>query len=428
MERKAHWCVAIFAAAQLLVAHDAFAEPVRLHGLLGVAHAVVEPQQSDFGFGGQGNVALEYAFSRFIGLQAELGLVVLAPGSPSTDPAVASKSTGVAFTTMLGVRIHPLVHPGGLWLDANGGAAFTGDLARPSFDAHVGWDFWIGSIGIGPYVGYTHVFELGLGLNPNDGHVLGGGVSLGWGERQREREHQVIRGDRDHDGVFDDEDACPSVFGRRTNDPKTNGCPRADRDGDGVFDDEDACPDVKGVRTSDPKTNGCPSDRDGDGVPDASDACPDVPGVATNDPKTNGCPPAADVVRVEGDRIVIDDIIHFDTDDARVHHGSLPLVKKIADMILANPNILEVKVVGHADHTGTEEHNKILSRERAISVRRLLISFNVDAARLTTEAFGDTKPRVEGNDAAALSANRRVEFIIMKTRPITQPAPKESSP
>jgi OOP family OmpA-OmpF porin len=45
----------------------------------------------------------------------------------------------------------------------------------------------------------------------------------------------------------------------RTTDPKTNGCPpRSDRDHDTVFDDEDACPDVPGVRTTDPKTNGCP--------------------------------------------------------------------------------------------------------------------------------------------------------------------------
>src|ERR1700743_3219948 len=86
--------------ATLLVAPIVRAEPVRLHGLLGLAHAVGEPQESDFGFGGQGNVALEYAFSRGFGLQAELGLTVLAPGAASTDPSIASKSTGVAFTTM----------------------------------------------------------------------------------------------------------------------------------------------------------------------------------------------------------------------------------------------------------------------------------------------------------------------------------------
>jgi outer membrane protein OmpA-like peptidoglycan-associated protein len=38
--------------------------------------------------------------------------------------------------------------------------------------------------------------------------------------------------------------------------------------------------------------------------------------------------------------------------------------------------------------------------------------FGVEEARLTTEAFGARKPR-----AQSLSENRRVEFIITKTRP-----------
>ena len=114
--------------------------------------------------------------------------------------------------------------------------------------------------------------------------------------------------DRDRDGIYDDEDACPDVAGVRDPDPKKNGCPPPpppppDTDGDGILDAEDACPTVPGPRTTNPKTNGCP-DRDQDGVPDAVDACVDIPGVATDDPKTNGCPPDRD-----GDGI-------YDKDDA----------------------------------------------------------------------------------------------------------------
>jgi OmpA-OmpF porin, OOP family len=103
--------------------------------------------------------------------------------------------------------------------------------------------------------------------------------------------------DRDHDGIPDDLDACPDVFGVADPDPKKNGCPPIkDRDGDGIPDDVDACPDVKGVPDPDPKKNGCPPvlDRDGDGIPDDVDACPDVKGVADPDPKKNGCPPVLD--------------------------------------------------------------------------------------------------------------------------------------
>jgi outer membrane protein OmpA-like peptidoglycan-associated protein len=99
--------------------------------------------------------------------------------------------------------------------------------------------------------------------------------------------------DRDADGIIDDVDACPDVPGVASTDPKKNGCP-ADRDNDGIFDAVDACPDVAGVKDPDPKKNGCPPDRDADGIFDSEDACPDVAGVKDPDPKKNGCPPDRD--------------------------------------------------------------------------------------------------------------------------------------
>jgi len=439
-----------WSAVVLLCASNAWAlEAPRVHGAIGVAHAVGAPQDSEFGFGGQAAVAVELPLARPVGIQAELSGTVLAPGSAQPDPSLAPKSTGVAFGAMLGVRVQPLgAQRGGLWLDVNGGVTPTGDVVRPSFDAHIGWDFHIGGgrFDLGPYAGYTQIFQLGSGVQPEDAHVLSLGIALGLGEARGDGDGDGIfddedacphvpgrrtddpktngcpRTDRDADGVFDDEDACPDVAGRRTRDPKTNGCPRTDRDADGVFDDEDACPDIKGVRTPDPATNGCPPpDRDHDGVVDADDACPDVPGVATQDPKTNGCPPSSGPARVEGDRIVLDEVIHFETDDPRVHHASWPLVKKVADLIRENPNILEVHILGHADQTGTEAHNELLSRARAESVRKLLVHFGVEESRVTTEAFGDTKPRLKGLSADALRENRRVEFIITKTRPAEAP-------
>jgi outer membrane protein OmpA-like peptidoglycan-associated protein len=103
--------------------------------------------------------------------------------------------------------------------------------------------------------------------------------------------------DRDHDGIYDRDDACPDVPGVASPDPAKNGCPPPppDRDGDGILDRDDACPDTPGVHDADPKYNGCPpSDRDHDGILDRNDACPDVPGVNDPDPKKNGCPPDRD--------------------------------------------------------------------------------------------------------------------------------------
>lgn len=86
--------------------------------------------------------------------------------------------------------------------------------------------------------------------------------------------------DSDGDGIPDNEDDCPNVFGPDTN----KGCPvveKKDSDNDGVDDQQDQCPDVPGLV----KFGGCP-DTDGDGIPDPDDKCPKVAGLKTFD----GCP------------------------------------------------------------------------------------------------------------------------------------------
>ena len=144
---------------------------------------------------------------------------------------------------------------------------------------------------------YTHGdFRFGVGM--------GTGLTRGWGTPVLRTVASIewvpaFDGDGDGDGIKDSEDACPTVPGVRTGDPRTNGCPAEapafhDRDGDGVQDEVDACPDIPGVRSDDPAKNGCPPDRDGDGVWDPVDACPDVPGIKSDDPAKNGCPPDRD--------------------------------------------------------------------------------------------------------------------------------------
>lgn len=81
--------------------------------------------------------------------------------------------------------------------------------------------------------------------------------------------------DTDGDGVTDDQDNCPDVFGLA----ETAGCP--DADNDGVANQDDDCPTEPGALTA----RGCP-DADGDGVTDMVDRCPEEAG----DPALDGCP------------------------------------------------------------------------------------------------------------------------------------------
>jgi outer membrane protein OmpA-like peptidoglycan-associated protein len=108
--------------------------------------------------------------------------------------------------------------------------------------------------------------------------------------------------DLDEDGVFDQDDACPTDPGADSTDPRSRGCP-ADVDADGIEDRRDACPNESGPADSDSSRHGCPApaDADSDGVVDAEDACPALAGVSQPGSPEHGCPPHEDR---DGDQVV----------------------------------------------------------------------------------------------------------------------------
>ncbi len=219
--------------------------------------------------------------------------------------------------------------------------------------------------------------------------------------------------DRDGDGVVDDQDACPDEPGVATEDPKTNGCPLPkDRDGDGVVDEQDACPDEPGVKTNDPRTNGCPlpKDRDGDGILDELDACPDQPGVASDDPKKNGCPKA----EIVGKEIRILERVEFDTNKATIRPESDPVLSAVLDILKKYPDITKISVEGHTDNRGGAGHNMQLSRKRAAAVVEWLTSRGIDAGRLTSKGWGQSKTIDTNDTPEGRQNNRRVEFHIIE--------------
>lgn len=86
---------------------------------------------------------------------------------------------------------------------------------------------------------------------------------------------KLIPVDTDGDGIFDDEDMCPTLAGS----PPCKGCP--DMDNDSIADHLDLCPELAGTTL----TSGCP-DSDMDGIADRDDDCPEISGLAA----FNGCP------------------------------------------------------------------------------------------------------------------------------------------
>jgi hypothetical protein len=107
-------------------------------------------------------------------------------------------------------------------------------------------------------------------------------LSVGWAPRSH---------DRDHDGVPDDVDQCPTIAEDRDGFEDNDGCPEMDDDEDGVPDAFDACPRVKGVPNMDPRKNGCPLPLSPEPLPRAAPSVPTVPAAGDKEPE-GARPPA----------------------------------------------------------------------------------------------------------------------------------------
>ncbi len=218
--------------------------------------------------------------------------------------------------------------------------------------------------------------------------------------------------DDDHDGVYGSDDQCPTEPAGDHPNPERAGCPDADGDHDGVFDHADQCPAEPAGIHPDPARAGCPlPDRDHDTVPDATDHCPDRPGAPSTNPARNGCP---GLLVLESGALRILRPVFFGNNSDVILPASFPLLNAIADALRSTPEIRRVSVEGHTDDVGPDDRNLDLSRRRAASVVTWLTTRgHIEADRLVSEGFGETRPLVQGTTPAARAQNRRVEFRIV---------------
>ena len=191
-----------------------------------------------------------------------------------------------------------------------------------------------------------------------------------------------------------------------------------DKDGDGISDDEDKCPDLAEDRDGYQDTDGCPEenpDSDHDGVPDRDDDCPNAKETIDGVDDDDGCPDTGDprVIYEDGKFKFLDQVLNFDR-SAKITQDSHSILDQVALTLKANPQIKHVRVEGHTDDTGPADANMRLSRARAGSVRRYLVSKGVSARRLDAKGYGESRPLVKGTSDSAREQNRRVEFVVEK--------------
>jgi len=243
------------------------------------------------------------------------------------------------------------------WVDVDGQAVKTGDLARPAVSAAVGvavpLDNIERSVWVGPFVRYQNILPTtsNPSLDARNANLLIVGLSI---ELEPRHDLDVVgESDRDHDGVPDVVDHCPDVPGPKAND-------------------------------------GCPWPK------------PVAPPVSTPPVVT---PPVVD----RAADVHIQHKVQFDYDSYTLRGDSVVALNEVESVMKANPNY-KVRVEGHASSEGTVPHNDVLSLNRAKAVRAWLVNHGIESNRLSVIGFGSRVPIATNSTDAGRRKNRRAEF------------------
>lgn len=245
-----------------------------------------------------------------------------------------------------------------------------------------------------------------IALGKNDRHAdwvpseFGGGKDMGLEKRVALLEEQLK--DDDNDGVPNVKDIQANTpAGSVVNSKGEAVVAPMDSDNDGIIDAYDACPNVKGLFSA----NGCP-DSDNDGVIDSEDKCPNTPGIVSE----KGCP------KIDAEtKKVFDEALHginFETGKDVIKASSFPVLQKVVDVMKKNPEF-KLEIAGHTDNTGDEAKNMELSKARAKAVLDYLSKEGIQANRMTSNGFGQTKPSSTNDTPEGRAENRRVEFNVI---------------
>ena len=101
----------------------------------------------------------------------------------------------------------------------------------------------------------------------------------------------------------------------------------------------------------------------------------------------------------------------FDVGTWTLKPGAREKLAKISGILLAHPG-LNLEVEGHADSTGSEQFNQVLSERRASAVRDFLIQQGVHWASIAARGFGESQPVASNDTAVGRQLNRRVEMEV----------------
>ena len=125
------------------------------------------------------------------------------------------------------------------------------------------------------------------------------------------------------------------------------------------------------------------------------------------------------------------DNVPFDSGKAELRRRALPVLEKIAVVVLANPN-MSVAVSGHTDSVRIANSafpsNWELSTARASRVARYLVQRGLRPSRIAVQGYADQRPKNPNSTPTDRRANRRVEIRLLQVSSMGGAANSEKLP
>lgn len=120
-----------------------------------------------------------------------------------------------------------------------------------------------------------------------------------------------------------------------------------------------------------------------------------------------------ELTKIETGVSIVLNNIFFDTDKAVLKTASYPELNRLLKY-LEEKDIKRIQIDGHTDDVGRDEYNQKLSERRAKAVYNFFRQNGIDADRLVSKGYGESKPVVANDSDANRAKNRRVEFKVLE--------------
>jgi outer membrane protein OmpA-like peptidoglycan-associated protein len=134
------------------------------------------------------------------------------------------------------------------------------------------------------------------------------------------------------------------------------------------------------------------------GIPQAAASTPPATGAAQ--------PPSAESVRLK------EYVVYFTQNSTEIPIYANDILSTTANLLKSFPETRAL-IEGHTDSTGDPASNKVISEERAASVRNYLVGQGIDVRRLAASGLGPEKPIESNSTLEGRSKNRRVVIRIV---------------